>query len=125
MSRVRQALDDLMFPGPKLSPSEVVQWRVMLNHGKRGGYGGILYVTTERLAFIPSRLSQLLLGRSWTRIRSEVQSVTAAPPDHSGPLQARVLEIESTLGGGERFISSAAEEVAERLRKELNVPPRV
>ena len=93
-------------PDPDLATDEHVVWRRSGLMTQRAADGGVLYVTTARLLFVPNRsnLKRNRAPRSWPLV--DVESVGIAKPDwtpYTGGMHRRA---RVTLRSGEALLFS-------------------
>ena len=115
-------------PPPELADGErwVSHHAANRTQGRRA-VGGGFHVTTQRLLFSPNVIDRKLLGRAWSCVLTDVVSVGVQPRRFSllelfsGGLVDR-LRVDLRDGGRELFVVNKPEQLAARLREQLNVP---
>ncbi len=105
-------------------PGEVVLWARFANR-TQGGYravGGKLFLTNQRLLFLPNRVDAALGGHAWEAELADVRGVGRQPARRrptmlfSGGLRDR-LRVVLNQGPVELFVVNQLEEVIARLEQ--------
>lgn len=108
-----------MFPRPRLHANEILQAQLYANHVQNGrAVGGRLYITSQRLVFEPSRMEQLLRGKSWEMQRSDLVETGTRGRGWdilAGGLRRSRLVIDRRSGPSEVFVVSHADQMEELL----------
>ena len=86
--------------------------------------GGKLYLTTQRLLFVPHFLDRLLAGRAWSASLSDIADVGTSPRGEfkTGPFSGSIrerLKVELRDGGVNLFVIKPPDEAAHRVRAAL------
>ena len=106
---------------PELHGRELVEWAVRANRSQGNrAVGGRLFLTSERLVFVPNRLDDVLGGESWSRSRQDVDDVAVEPRGLnplSGALRRRLRIVFPD--GVEFFVVPRVAELVQSLNAEL------
>ena len=103
---------------PKLRQGESVEESVFANRVQGGrAIGGKLFITNDRLLFVPHRIDKLLGGEVVAIELARTASIEAAVPDGSfftGGHRRR-LEVRNREGRAEMFVVNHVDAVAQRI----------
>jgi hypothetical protein len=106
-----------------LHPGEicVAHWNVNRTQGSRRSVGGRLFLTSQRLVFLPHLLDATLGGASWVSDRSSIVSLAKEPRGRerlAGGLRER-LKLVLSNGEQELFVVRDVDRVIEELTSGL------
>lgn len=105
----------------ELLPEEQVLWSCLANRTQNRwrAVGGKLFVTNQRLVFLPHFFDAALKGDKWVADRSDVTSVGTVPPAggaFSGGLRERVA-VQVKDGSTSLFVVNDPRDTAQKLHE--------
>jgi len=112
-----------LHPDPKLDAGEQIVWKRACGMVVRSTTsGGMLYVTSARVMFVPFRANLpspwLWQRHAWTRV--EIESVDVAQPDHSlGYAGGMTRRVRLSLRSGESVLFRIAKRDLDQVAAEL------
>lgn len=116
----------LVYPRPRLRLGERFLRRTDGSMGGRIWHGGRIYVTTERLVFVPNAIDGLFRGSSWQIDRSQVRTATvevrATEPLFERSSRVPMLRVSLTDGTSRSFACGRDPDRCQELAADLGFP---